>query len=483
MTASAIWQGRAQTVGDFIGSNIIGGLAGCVNEALFQVTVSDMFFVHQRASANGLYIAATAFGNYMGPVAAGYVAVSQGWRWTFYYLTIFMGVTTLAMVFGLEESKFTAPPVNGRSVPLPEEVRDNSSHNSITPTSKEQTDLALHTLTTRESALQNSSIPKDGYWRRHRLITLDSDSSAHKEKNSLIRHTFQPFIILVQFPAVAFTALQYGWLISMLSVVAVTQATIYPAPPYNFGAASVGLMSLPPAIGSVLGSLLGGPLIDFLAIHIAKRRGGIHEPETRLWLFMFPSCCMIVGVLMYGLTIAKVCLPPYSKSLERVPNSGQPRLFSTDIYSPLRDSRGSSTPSAPASLASPSADAATWPSLMCRTRINMYVLTFRFLAFLFLLVSTLVLTHDSPDPRRCPRRGRLRPQRHQYGSGVRCPAVDHGHGRLRHVRHLWRPRGRLWPHVHPAHRLGSQMEDPIGRQVFEMAGAAVLRGWRVEYTL
>lgn len=306
MTASAIWQGRAQTTGDFIGSNVLAGLAGAVNEALFQVTVSDLFFVHQRASANGLYLASVCIGNYLGPVAAGYVAVSQGWRWAFYYLTIFMGITSLAMIVGLEESRFDSPTINGQAVAL-SAVCNNSSDTSNGKTIKEQTDLTLVTQATRDSVLQHSSIPKDNYWRRHRLITIDTDAAGHKKKNSLLRHVFQPFDILVQFPAVAFAALQYGWLVSMLSVVAVTQATIYPAPPYNFSAASVGLMSLPPAIGAILGSLLGGPLVDFFVVQVAKRRGGIHEPETRIWLFMIPGCGMIVGVLMYGLTIAKVC--------------------------------------------------------------------------------------------------------------------------------------------------------------------------------
>lgn len=309
MTGSAIWQGRAQTKGDFIGSNLLAGLAGAVNEALFQVTVSDLFFVHQRATANGLYLAAVSIGNYLGPVAAGYVAVSQGWRWAFYYLTIFMGIMSLAMVVGLEESKFNTPTVSGRPV-TSSAIQNSSSDSSNAETAKEpkeQADLALVTLATRDSALQNSSIPKDNYWRRHRLITIDTPAPGLNKKNSFLRHIFQPFVILVQFPAVAFAALQYGWLVSMLSVVAVTQATIYPAPPYNFSAASVGLMSLPPAIGAILGSLLGGPLVDQFTVQIAKRRGGIHEPETRIWLFMIPGCGMIVGVLLYGLTIAKVC--------------------------------------------------------------------------------------------------------------------------------------------------------------------------------
>ena len=43
MLASAIWQAKMVTVGDMIGSNAISGLAGAVNEAIFQVTVCVCF--------------------------------------------------------------------------------------------------------------------------------------------------------------------------------------------------------------------------------------------------------------------------------------------------------------------------------------------------------------------------------------------------------------------------------------------------------
>ena len=39
LLAAAIWQGKMYTVGDMIGSNVISGVAGAVNEAIFQVTV------------------------------------------------------------------------------------------------------------------------------------------------------------------------------------------------------------------------------------------------------------------------------------------------------------------------------------------------------------------------------------------------------------------------------------------------------------
>jgi MFS family permease len=46
MLGAAIWQAKMYTVGDMIGANAISGLAGAVNEAIFQVTVC---FVQEMA--------------------------------------------------------------------------------------------------------------------------------------------------------------------------------------------------------------------------------------------------------------------------------------------------------------------------------------------------------------------------------------------------------------------------------------------------
>lgn len=150
----------------------------------------------------------------------------------------------------------------------------------------------------------DTTIPMKTYWERHTLWSVDSQAV---ERLSMWKQIYQPFQLLVSFPGVAFAALQYGFAIAMLAILAVTQSALYAAPPYNFSTAGIGNMNLPPAIGSLLGSLFGGPLVDYLIVQIAKRRGGIYEPETRLWLFLVPGLSMTIGCLMYGLTIAKVC--------------------------------------------------------------------------------------------------------------------------------------------------------------------------------
>ncbi|KAK4944136.1 hypothetical protein LTR10_016469 [Elasticomyces elasticus] len=307
MLAGAIWQAKMYTVGDMIGSNAITGLAGAVNEAIFQVTVADLFYVHQRGTMNGIYLAVVIVGNYLGPVAAGYVAVNQNWRWVFWYCTIFMSVVTLIMVVFLEETKYTPRALIGREV-----VDSTHQESDLTKVDSMTKDTAPSiSVDATEAATNNrrrvveidSTIPMDSYWRRHRFWSTEKVTTT--ESRSLWMHLYQPFQILCTFPAVMFCALQYGFLIAMLAVLAVTQADLYPFPPYNFSPIGIGNLNIAPAVGAILGSMFGGPLNDYFILQVAKRRGGIYEPETRLWLFLIPGFCMPLGLFLYGLTIAK----------------------------------------------------------------------------------------------------------------------------------------------------------------------------------
>jgi MFS family permease len=104
--ASVVWQAKVHTFGDLIGSNLISGLGGAISETMVQITIADIFFVHQHALMNGWYLVATGLSVFLGPVASGYVVESQGWRWMWWWCAIFMSIQLLLVVFMFEESKY-----------------------------------------------------------------------------------------------------------------------------------------------------------------------------------------------------------------------------------------------------------------------------------------------------------------------------------------------------------------------------------------
>ncbi|EXM08588.1 major facilitator superfamily domain-containing protein [Fusarium oxysporum II5] len=309
MFAAGAWQAETYTAGDMFGCNAIAGVAGAVNEALFQVTVADLFFVHQRGTMNGIYLGMVLVGNYLGPVYGGQVAVKMGWRWACWSCTVLIGIISVFMIFFLEESKYIPPALNGQEVPTTTSLPDGTHLGKVSsiakpssPNDSQSNDEAMpqHYSDTIEI---DHSIPMKSYWQRHAFLTLDKH--ACHQRRTIWRDIYEPFQLLCTFPAVIFAALQYGWAVAMLSLLAVTQSSLYALPPYNFTPAGLGNMNLPPFIGAILGAIFGGPLVDYFIMQIAKRRGGIYEPETRLWLFLIPGLSMTVGSLIYGLTIAK----------------------------------------------------------------------------------------------------------------------------------------------------------------------------------
>ncbi|KAF4546744.1 Major facilitator superfamily [Lasiodiplodia theobromae] len=310
----SIWAAEMQSTGELFATQFLAGIAGAVNETLYQVTVADLFFVHQRGSMNGIYLWCVTAGNYLAPVAAGYVGASQGWRWVYWWTAIFTGVISVLMFFFLEETRYI-PLIegisvrNGNPVVEPHEIYDDNiklDDVKLAPATTENSNLerpeTAGTSTQRRRLVPiDHSIPMNSYWTRHRLISTKTDHG-----HSIIRHYWQPFAVLFSFPAISFTAFQYGIAISCLSILATTQSTLYVQPPYLFSSVGVGNMNLPPAIGSIIGAFYGGYLVDKLILVFAKKRGGgIYDPEMRLWLYFIPGLILPFGILLYGLTIAK----------------------------------------------------------------------------------------------------------------------------------------------------------------------------------
>lgn len=75
--AGAIWQARVQTAWEIIASNALSSVGGAVSETIVQMTVADLFFLHQRATASGVYLVVAAVGAWLAPVAAGYCAMAR----------------------------------------------------------------------------------------------------------------------------------------------------------------------------------------------------------------------------------------------------------------------------------------------------------------------------------------------------------------------------------------------------------------------
>ncbi|EXJ83940.1 hypothetical protein A1O3_04607 [Capronia epimyces CBS 606.96] len=294
---TAVWQACLRDLPNMIAANLVSGLFGAVGDTLVQMTVADIFFLHQRGTMNAIYVFVINIGSLLAPVAAGYSAHSQGWPWIFWWCAVLLGINLLLFVFCYEETKYMV--IDGIEPRGSPPRREGTDDNMLSSKSPEEFTTAVPLQQTQTQAGRPDRSLKT-YWQRITHVSVTPGGF-----KTFVRHAYQPFFILATFPATAYTALQYGSLLSWYSVIAVTQTEYFSVAPYNFSTVGIGLLSLPPFIGCLVGAFYSGPLSDWSIQWLARRNNNIYEPEMRLYIAILPILLGPAGLFLYGYSLAK----------------------------------------------------------------------------------------------------------------------------------------------------------------------------------
>lgn len=297
-----IWGGVMTTVQQYFGVNILTGFGAAPVDSLVEISTADIFFLHERGTRLSLYIFAIYAGSYLGPVASGYIAASQGWRWCSWYLAIFFGVLLVVQFLSLEESSFRRP---AQSISLDVVASKDLEDVEITVTDTKEKEN--HSPAGQPSSAGQQSTVEFGrtpattktFLQRMRLWDLSQN-----DPRSWFVLAIQPFFLL-SFPAIVWAGVVYGVQVMWLSLLSSTQSLIFNAPPYNFSIEAVGDTNFAAFIGGSLGMLWGGIMSDKCTQYLTRKNGGIMEPEFRLWMMIPPAIINTVGVLMYGVGAAQ----------------------------------------------------------------------------------------------------------------------------------------------------------------------------------
>ncbi|TID27772.1 major facilitator superfamily domain-containing protein [Venturia nashicola] len=302
-----VWAAKTQTAGDWWGVNVLQCFLGSLAEVMVQITVADLFFIHQRGLMNSIYIWTAQTGSNLAPVAAGFITSSQGWRWVWWYFVIFFGITLVMFMFGFQESKFdwmaalqeeTISPSSTPSVII-DGVDEKSYQDKPLkeePLNKDPENIAEEKRPRNLSVIAiDTTIKRKTYWQTLSFVTTSAG-----DWSTFFRHTWQPFWILATVPGIAYSSCVYAVLLAWSTVMTSALSTYMLDPPYNFSSTSIGLMNLAPFIGTTLGSLICGPVSDWMVLRLARRKGGVYEPEMRLYCFVPFIPFQVAGAFWFG---------------------------------------------------------------------------------------------------------------------------------------------------------------------------------------
>jgi len=108
---------------------------------------------------------------------------------------------------------------------------------------------------------------------------------------------------LIAYPAVLFSTVVYGSYFTWLLTISVLSVTAFTSPPYNLHPAQIGLTNLPLLAVALIGSPISGWMADAVAKSMAKRNGGVFEPEFRLTLMLVATPLATAGFLGFGMSV------------------------------------------------------------------------------------------------------------------------------------------------------------------------------------
>ncbi|GAT28924.1 MFS transporter [Aspergillus luchuensis] len=230
------------TNGQWIARSILSGFFTAPIEALPEVTVTDVYFTHERGTYMALYAFFLAGSNYFAPVICGFIAQYQGWQWVFYWPSIFCAFSIVFLFFFMEETNY---------------VREKPSVAEVTPTeassrTSEQGEKEKRPADVAQQSDTECGViyPKKTYLQKLSLL------GPRLPRNNMFRRFYHTLYYL-------------SW-------------------PVVFYA----------------GSLFTGRFSDWLTVRLARRNNGVMEAEQRLWPFAI--CLLLVpgSLLLWGVGAA-----------------------------------------------------------------------------------------------------------------------------------------------------------------------------------
>ncbi|KAI5207719.1 MFS general substrate transporter [Aureobasidium subglaciale] len=291
-----LWAPYTKSNGQWIANKILQGFFGAPIESLCEISVTDVWFQHERGKYLGLYALLLAGSNFLAPVLAGFIADGQGWRWVLYWCAIFCGIGFIFLFFFMEETNYSRHSIIGVAPTIDAQPEQTASTSKAGEKAVRPVDL--------DAALEDGS-PVRSFKRKTYLdkIKLWQKSDLQKD-NHIVGMTRRPLIFLT-FPVIFYAGFSYGSNLIWFNVLNGTASSILGSAPYNFSASMVGLSYISPLIGVAIGSFYTGFIGDKIVLTLARRNGGVSESEHRLWLFL-PSLLLIPGgLILWGVGAAQ----------------------------------------------------------------------------------------------------------------------------------------------------------------------------------
>ncbi|KAF6806854.1 major facilitator superfamily transporter [Colletotrichum musicola] len=284
----------------YLASRILLGLFGAPVESLCEISITDIWFAHQRPKYLALYGWGLSMTGKLAPMLSGFINVGMGWKWTLWWCAIFNGIALVYCFLFMEETNYDRP---ARSHGQDEGVITQSRIADSTTGSDTEAKAASGSDKKQTSA----AAPVDGetgqveYPRKTYIQKLGIKD---KPRPNRLLDSALGALRGFTYPSVVYAGLMYGANNLVWSGVQnATAGTVYTTM-YGFSTAGVAAAYAGGVLGTIVGGYYCGKVGQILTIRLARRNGGISESEHTLWLFSASMLLVPFSMLLYGLGVA-----------------------------------------------------------------------------------------------------------------------------------------------------------------------------------
>ncbi|KAA8900921.1 major facilitator superfamily domain-containing protein [Sphaerosporella brunnea] len=260
-----VWQigcALAPNLGCLIAFRLLAGIGGSGCMTIGGGIISDLFAPDQRGLATSLYSLGPLFGPVVGPIAGGFLAQRVGWRWVFWILLISSGCISSLLILCNRE---TNP----------------------------------HVLIWRKTERLKKETGNED------LISWYEKSQPVRSPAEVLKNgLWRPLKLLVLSPISAIMSLYMSTVYGVLYLLFTSMPVVFTST-YNWQAEMTGLAYLGIGIGFFVGLAVMAKTSDAILIKLAKRNGGVAEPEMRLPLSAAFAAFIPISLFWYGWTADK----------------------------------------------------------------------------------------------------------------------------------------------------------------------------------
>ncbi|RSL39768.1 hypothetical protein CEP54_016261 [Fusarium duplospermum] len=281
MVITNIWGAFANSFPSLAALRTLQGIASAPFETMVTALISDIFFLHERGMWLALWSLVISAGILIGQVLAGLIIDGMGYSATFGFSALVFGILLILSYFLLFETTYSGPRPTFGERPMPMEL----------PSPPEQS------YTRNETSRGNVERP-ESYTQKLRIFR------GRVSDANFFRDMMSPFQLMV-YPAVLFGAIINGFCTALAIGTGLLSTVLLTQPPYNLTPTFLGIVNIAPFIVGLIAAPLAGWMADAVAKSLARRNGGVFEPEFRIVLMIIGAPIFILSFIGFGESVAR----------------------------------------------------------------------------------------------------------------------------------------------------------------------------------